>query len=732
VNSDWLLSAGAGYRQLLNAQNIWGSYVFIDRQATTSKRDFWLVSPGLEWINTTWDGRVNAYLPIGAHSKVVSLSDGVGFTGHSILNLHYQHSDEIGPGADVDVAHRFTHVGNLKFHLGAYYFDPKHTPNTVGITTGLEYPLTRLASLQVDNSYDNRQHNTVMVGLKLSLGSAAPTSNDIHQHLYDTVDRHVGIIATGTGVPDSLVTKQIGQSVTNSHVWFFKAPSGAKLSSSSVGSCTYEHPCTTLTQTTLNTINSSDPNATLYLASGTYNLAAPLTLHAGQSLDGRSMNYTTAGTNTILQYQGATPTITGAINLSGNNTLDSITLLGNGKGSYGIAAMNVNNATLRINNVTIGNNTTHDFPIDLYDSGNNTLRMTGSTLYAYGDVGPDSTQDILGIEATNQTIYLNNNKINATASGNLPVADAIRYAGNGTLFSTQNEFNVAVKATTTTVSHLDFSEANGISITDGTGKISSSGDSVNVTVTAAGADTNAVGIIMSAGGSFSGSHDTFTVTTSSTNGTAESFGMWDEYGNNSEKVSSAESTFTLSATSTKGTALISGLNNTGLGTMSSDHDTMVATGTNDSAATNVYDFTGVDAGQGTVSVSNDDITLHATANSPITAPIHQVFAGLFNEGGTIHSNHNHFHLSLTTTNASNLLVASGITNQAGKMDSTSDTFQINSVSSGAIAFTSGIYATGGEATPTNDSFTLTTSSANNGAFTAGAFVAGGTPVGYSR
>lgn len=341
TSNTFLVSPGVGYRQVVKNQ-IWGAYFFGDNEKVNLGKNFWNLSPGIEWMTPHWDVHANGYFPLPQTKKMgeTVFADTLGNYDYvSFVNgTHNQYDaltapyDVIGNGGDVELAYRFAVYNNFasRVYVGGYFYEPAsatdftnitNVKNITGVTVGLEQSLTKNIRASLMNSYDSLNSYTIGVRLQLTFGDDSTTySNNVHDRLLEPIERHVGIIATGAGTYDQLGYRNLGNALEYNNVYFLApngvaglhltgADDGAYLAAAADG--TYGNPMN-LSQASLDAINSQSPNSSrLYLQggngavydvnvsnTGTYTdpvqnvTAHGLLLYNGQDLYGRSANYT--------------------------------------------------------------------------------------------------------------------------------------------------------------------------------------------------------------------------------------------------------------------------------------------------------------------------------------------------------------------------------------------------------------------------------------------------------
>ncbi len=391
----YLVSPGLGYRKVINNQ-IAGAYFFGDYEKTSLGTNFWVMSPGLEWMTAHWDAHVNGYFPTEtteksgdtAYLETFGDSSQVSFETHNQYDALAAPYAVIGNGIDAEVGYSFAELSNLRsrVYLGGYYYAASNESiNTTGsfsdinditgVTAGFEQPISKNLSIALFNSYDNVNNYAVGVSLTATFGQDSTVfSNNIHDRLLDPVERHVGIIDTGAGNYDQQELLDEGRGLEYDNVYFVAPeeaqvgaysetadPNGtASTSTSDIG--TYENPAP-LTQATLDAIDAQSPNssriyvqggdnANYYINSTTATQSTALDrdddlglyVHNGQDIYGRTPDFTAAAganeqPNIIVNeadYNGF------VFYNTQENTLSDVTLSGGTDGVNGVVVANDN------------------------------------------------------------------------------------------------------------------------------------------------------------------------------------------------------------------------------------------------------------------------------------------------------------------------------------------------------------------------------------------------------
>ena len=179
-DNGWMGSVGAGYRQIVSNSDILGGYLFIDRDETKDKNHFWVLSPGLESMGEYWDARVNGYIPVSSkkvfdHSSwadELGMAQYVSFSGHQQFDHKFNFYEAIGPGVDGEIGGIIPQWHRLAIYGGGYYFHIQDTNNIKGAEARIELPVTHYLTALVWDTYDNREHNTIVGGVRVSLGGS--------------------------------------------------------------------------------------------------------------------------------------------------------------------------------------------------------------------------------------------------------------------------------------------------------------------------------------------------------------------------------------------------------------------------------------------------------------------------------------------------------------------------------------------------------------------------------
>lgn len=342
-DSDWFGSIGTGVRRVYNDTSIWGAYVFVDHNNSLDNNGFWFISPGVEELGDTFDFRANGYIPTSSKKQYgktdwadnLGVYDYVSFQGHEQFDILMTQDEEVGWGADVEMGMKIPGLRASRAYLGGYHFNFADASDITGVAGRVEVPVNRYLGFTVRDSYDNEQHNTFMLGVKLTVGGVNLHPRDprqaIQERILDPIERNIATLGQGVGEPvqDVLtpVANQSAASVERANIWFF-SPTGTETFDGTVNTCTIEDVCinTNFTQDTVDGINalvatSPEINTNLFSTSPSFFLAPgaysaldedePLQL-TNDWLFGRSASFIFPEQNAIL---------TGALIINGSNNL---------------------------------------------------------------------------------------------------------------------------------------------------------------------------------------------------------------------------------------------------------------------------------------------------------------------------------------------------------------------------------------------------------------------------
>ncbi len=455
----YLISPGLGYRKVLNNQIV-GGYFFGDYERTSMGENFWVMSPGLEWMNTHWDAHVNGYFPTdtGQSNGAIDYASNYGIYNNVtfVENTHNQ-SDMlvepnvvIGNGVDAEVAYSFAELDGLRsrVYLGGYYYAApgsyEEVDNITGVTAGFEQPINKNLSVSLFNSYDNVNNYAVGVSLTATFGQDSTVfSNNINDRLLDPVERHIGIIDTGAGNYDQQGYKDEGMALQYDNVYFISETGSGN------GDGTYGNSAQ-LTQENLDMFATETDSSRIYIqGDSTYlvneettqtgdvyttDVASGLYVHAGQNFYGTSTDYKApadASSQPIIAADAENFYYGFIVNEAGENTFSDLTIT-----EYSTLNNTSNNNSVA--GIFILNDSDDDMTVNI-----NNTNVTG--MDGYGVYARNNASGIM-------TINTNNSTFNANA---VITEDNITKSNNVAGFYAVNDVNNSEETGTLIVNAVD-------------------------------------------------------------------------------------------------------------------------------------------------------------------------------------------------------------------------------------------------------------------------------------
>ncbi len=462
----YLVSPGGGYRQILNNQII-GGYFFADYEKTSLGQNFWVLSPGVEWMNAHWDAHINGYFPTETSEKTGSAdflntfgdSSGVFFE----TGTHNQYDELVAPyavignGVDAEIAYSFAELSGLRsrVYLGGYYYTPPssyNVDNITGITAGFEQPISKNLNISLFNSYDNVSNYTIGVALTATFGQDSTVfSNNIHDRLLDPVQRHVGIIDTGAGTYDQQSLESVGTGLQYGNVYFI-APTAEGSADGTYGNAA------PLDQTTLNSIDAESPDdSNIYIQGGsdaTYIVDSTtatgdpfygyygLQVYNGQNFYGRTADYTASADSNeqpIISVDGVDDCY-GFIVTEGESTFSDLSITQEASGDgVGIFAINVtdDDVIVTTNHVNAYGLAGGIEALNVTNTGSITMNLLNSTfnensLYGFAGENDTSTGTL--------TINARNSQFNSNAEDGFTILN-LNNTGSVMINISDSEFN---------------------------------------------------------------------------------------------------------------------------------------------------------------------------------------------------------------------------------------------------------------------------------------------------
>jgi len=439
-----ILSVGSGYRQQIDQQGILGTYLFYDRVRSGSQEYYNVISPGVEYLTTSWQYRLNYYAPFGkkAHDTASGWADQFGnfsyvaFEGHNEYDERATQHESLSYGGDATVSYRFQNDNRWEVSVSPYAFDRDHDSTLLGSNAQINFYKTNHTQLFLGDGYDNDTHNRVYVGVAFNFGGRS-NADTLDNLMVSPVYRNLDLNTTqnGAGVDD--YTTYSGTEALEEDNIYFVDNGGANQTTASTPDGTYENPYTSLDSfNEANTAGDVDTEANVWLAgsSNSYTSTDTMTLTDDQDVYGRSADYkqaADAGDVVIASADGMT--------LQGTNTVSDLTLQGDGTDeSIGITVTGTGNATL--NNLIVGSNTlanSYQTGVRLDEAGaaatitNSTIRGYADSNYTDSDFGfPVGGAGV--IADANTTLVIRNSTISSQTTSGGTYDDGILVDDNAT------------------------------------------------------------------------------------------------------------------------------------------------------------------------------------------------------------------------------------------------------------------------------------------------------------
>ena len=424
-------SLGSGFRMLTPQAGILGAYVFGDYNHFDNGTEFWFVSPGIERLGDTLDFSFNVYVPVS--SQRVNTGTGfasdfgnfqfVNFSGHTEFDEIVNTFVSTGIGYDGEIGYRLPYLpNNTKLYLGGYHFSPKDNDNITGGTARLEVPLSNFVSVSASDAYDNVFHNTFKIGVSFSLWGRSThfSDHDVATRMVDPIQRDRIAVEGDATTSQYIVEGEANtgvEAVAMSDIWFF-APGGTFVTNPALSDCTAENPCSSndVNSGFFGGINNLQTGANMFLAPGTYdNINGSLVVNAGQSMYGRTADYTQPATG------DNRPLLIGSLDLFGLNTIDSLRLANDPNHVQMQGVLIEDNAVgINIDHTLIGND--GSTPSASYQTGikigtGSQVKISNSQINAFSNVDAvnatgiqaNGSQNVIKIQSTTISAITNAN-----------------------------------------------------------------------------------------------------------------------------------------------------------------------------------------------------------------------------------------------------------------------------------------------------------------------------------
>lgn len=401
-----ILSPGVGARHAFSNENVLGIYLFSDYMMTNVNQNYWLLSPGMDFYRGPVYVALNGYIPVNNAPRQIGprlVASDLGmtqyetFVGHSQYDHFIQTFDSMRWGVDLTGGMLFGDKNEWGVKLGAYVYDAANLNTITGGRGEVDYYFNDSVALTLEERYDNVFHNQTLVGIKISfLGKE--NRGTVKTQLKAPIYRNLNINTTNAGTPIGQYQQATSSTylIRDNITFVSNAPSlsSAQLLTSGTitGDGTYENPYKGLDQTIIDNPTTIKNNTIWVEGTGAhhpYDDATTLTLHTGQSINGRTNRFKLdayrASTQPIFSF--APSPGTAALYIDNTNTLQNFIMNGNGSdGSIGIYSVGAgSNQTAVINGVTIGSTIANTgYTTALYNQGGH-VSLQNATLYAVKD-----------------------------------------------------------------------------------------------------------------------------------------------------------------------------------------------------------------------------------------------------------------------------------------------------------------------------------------------------------
>lgn len=447
----WSTSAGLLYRLLpANFNRIFGMYILTDYNQTNNGHKYWNLAPGFESLGNAFDFHMNGYFPVGKSSwsqeEYASKTGNLNYLEFKKgTNNIYDHKfltyEEVGIGGDLSIGKKLIGFKNgtiIKGHIQGYGFDFKNHSNIFGSGIKLSAESNNDLKYSINYTYDNYQHNIVMLDVEFKFNSLFTAYKPVHHlndRLLERLDRGYANIASGN---TSLVvnsTRDLGASLLSTNGYFIDISSTSKQLNKDMTMVkgAYGNPFNKDDiingdiQDIINQLKkqNGDNEIYLFLAPGTYNSYIeikndyshnylPLNLYDKVSIYGLNKDLTAPAN------ENDRPLLIGSLYLYGHNTLHSIRIENLIRSSINKfnAGVYVNKAAnIELTNIKIG---TLSYPgsyptaIEIYSDKikKSDVIIKNSNIFAY-------TEGFTGLEEV-----INSTAINIVNGGTLNILDS--------------------------------------------------------------------------------------------------------------------------------------------------------------------------------------------------------------------------------------------------------------------------------------------------------------------
>ncbi len=398
---------GLGHRAIVD-DAVYGLYGFYDWQQSENKKNYGRVSVGVERLTDTWDVRANfSYYVFKDTNKLLDEGLQSSFIeGNNIYNRHYYDAEKIYSGVSAEVG-RTLGTPDLRGYVGAYTYGGEIN----GVSARLQYQVTDRISLVAAGQHDTVRGWLATGGIQYWIGASRNTGNEatLADRLRDPIVRDMTLPAK----------------VDFDHFDIEKDPRSIYFADPNITQGG-DHAATQADPSSLSdAINKAGENDYVYLMNGNgdpFTLTDNVTLKNGQTLWGNTNTLYIDGRLLLTGDTTARPTVSGGgITLANNNTINGITITGDGN-QYGILGSGISNATLSDIHFNGSFSGTNNSAIDLQNvstanlSSINIDATAEKAFNAASSTGVTLTSSTINGTYTNAGIYVTGAGTSATVS----------------------------------------------------------------------------------------------------------------------------------------------------------------------------------------------------------------------------------------------------------------------------------------------------------------------------
>jgi hypothetical protein len=471
-NDSWSSNLGLGYREIFPKLGLIGGYLFADYNDTLIGKHVWTIGPGIERLGKYWEFRANGYIPVGTHEwQQEYWADQMGNysyirpTGHCRYDAKFVYHEEAATGADAEIGARLFKFDNIitKAYVNGYYFDMQHHDKVTGLGGRLTFQKTRAVKFNIEDSYDNYQHNRLVLEVEVSLydmfgknRNKPIDEDDLQPRLFDPIERDFAGLGNGTdtivaGKPDSRNNNDRHDIINPpepeyDYQYFFDANatssgdgsaerpfSKAQYTPELINSLKDRPISAGLTSKSIQDSSDTDHQITLLFKPGNYDNGASITLTKTDLFEGKDANFQAPASISDRA------TFNGHLALLGSNDVEAVAfqksaVASNLSDTDTAAAISIIGSNVNVNNVSIGdaNNRVVDYPIGIdVAAGVNNVVLNNLAIYAHNAgtaTGVDEIQ-ATGVHIGNgSNVVIDNSVIAADAEDNS------NYNGNGVAY----------------------------------------------------------------------------------------------------------------------------------------------------------------------------------------------------------------------------------------------------------------------------------------------------------